>query len=109
MERGSEVAVMNQFFRLAIGLLWVFLPRLTQAAEPNSVWKEQWAKAIRTAELEGQLVIYTLSEIGDVFLHGGFQKKFPKIKLVVVPVLGGELVSRIMAERRAGKVSRRCG
>jgi iron(III) transport system substrate-binding protein len=103
MERGSEVAVMNQFVRLAIGLLWVFLPRLTQAAEPDSPWKEQWAKAIRAAEQEGQLVIYTLSEIGDVFLHGGFQKKFPKIKLVVVSVRGGELVSRIMAERRAGK------
>src|SRR5262249_24439016 len=103
MERGTEIGTMNQFFRLAIGLLSVFLPWLTQAAEPNSPWKEQWAKAIRTAELEGQIVIYTLSEIGDVFLHVGFQKKFPKIKLVVDPVRGGELVSRIMAERRAGK------
>src|SRR5215467_3094793 len=103
MERGSEIGAMNQFFRLSVGLLWVFLSWLTQAAEPNSAWKEQWVKAIRTVELEGQLVIYTLSEIGDVFLHGGFQKKFPKIKLVVVLVRGGELVSCIMAEWCAGK------
>src|SRR5262245_44985621 len=94
---------MAQFLRLSIGLLLVLLPWLAQAAESDSAWKDQWEKTIRAAEQEGQLVIYTLSEVGDIFLYGGFQKKFPKIKLALVSARGGELVSRIMAERRAGK------
>jgi iron(III) transport system substrate-binding protein len=62
-----------------------------------------WENTVKAAEQEGQLVIYTLSEIGDIFVNGGFQKKFPKIKLSIVTARGGEHVPRIMAERRAGK------
>jgi iron(III) transport system substrate-binding protein len=97
------VSANDRLRRFFIGLLVIALPWLAEAAEPDSAWKEQWDKTIRAAEQEGELVIYTLSEIGDVFLHSGFQKKFPKIKLVLVSARGGELVSRIMAERRAGK------
>src|SRR4030095_11682931 len=49
------------------------------------------------------LVLYSLSEVGDAIANSGFQKKFPKIKVSVVGARGGEHVSRIMAERRAGK------
>src|SRR5882724_11382158 len=73
------------------------------AAEGGATWQDQWEKAVRAAEQEGQLVLYSLSEVGDAIANTGFQKKFPKIKISVVGARGGEHVSRIMAERRAGK------
>ena len=73
------------------------------AAEGGATWQDQWEKAVRAAEQEGQLVLYSLSEVGDAIANSGFQKKFPKIKVSVVGARGGEHVSRIMAERRAGK------
>jgi iron(III) transport system substrate-binding protein len=73
------------------------------AAEGGAPWQEQWEKTVKAAEQEGQLVLYSLSEIGDAIANSGFQKKFPKIKVSVVGARGGEHVSRIMAERRAGK------
>ena len=73
------------------------------AAEEKLSSQIGWENTVKAAEQEGQLVIYTLSEIGDIFVNGGFQKKFPKIKLSIVTARGGEHVPRIMAERRAGK------
>jgi iron(III) transport system substrate-binding protein len=78
-------------------------PRAAFAAEEKQSWQVEWENTVKAAEQEGQLVIYALSEIGDVFAKGGFQKKFPKIKLSIAGARGGEHVSRIMAERRAGK------
>jgi iron(III) transport system substrate-binding protein len=66
-------------------------------------WQDEWQKTVKAAELEGETVFYSLAEIGDVFVKGGFQKRFPNIKISVVSARGGEHVSRIMAERRAGK------
>src|SRR6266508_796460 len=73
------------------------------AGEVRASWQDEWDKTVKAAEQEGQVVIYSLSEVGDIFVNGGFQKKFPKIKVAVVGARGGEHVSRIMAERRAGK------
>jgi iron(III) transport system substrate-binding protein len=92
-----------------IGTLIVFsiaalpLGHRTIAGESGTGWQEEWEKTVRAAEQEGQLVLYSLSEVGDVIANGGFQKRFPKIKISVVGARGGEHVSRIMAERRAGK------
>ena len=73
------------------------------AAEVKASWQEEWEKTVKAAEQEGQVVLYSLSEIGDAIANTGFQKKFPKIKISVVTARGGEHVSRLMAERRAGK------
>jgi len=73
------------------------------AAEEKPSWSNEWAATVKAAEQEGQLVVYALSEIGDVFAKGGFQKKFPKIKITIVGGRGTEHVPRVMAERRAGK------
>jgi iron(III) transport system substrate-binding protein len=48
-------------------------------------------------------VLYSLTEVGEAIANTGFHNKFPKIKLSVVSARGGEHISRIMAERRAGK------
>lgn len=73
------------------------------AAEAGAGWQDEWNRTLKTAEQEGQLILYSLSEIGDAISNTGFQKKYPKIKIAVVAARGGEHVSRIMAERRAGK------
>jgi len=73
------------------------------AAEGRLSRKAEWESTIKAAEQEGQLVIYSLSEIGDIFVNGDFQRKFPKIKISVVTGQGTDLVPRIMTERRAGK------
>jgi iron(III) transport system substrate-binding protein len=73
------------------------------AGEVAALWQDEWEKTVRAAEQEGQVVLYSLSEVGDAFVNSGFQKKFPKIKISVVTARGVELVPRIMAERRADK------
>jgi len=73
------------------------------AADAGGAWQDEWNRTIKAAEQEGQLILYSLSEIGEAISNTGFQKKFPKIKVSVVTARGGEHVSRIMAERRAGK------
>jgi len=73
------------------------------AGEAGAAWQDEWEKTVKAAEQEGQLVLYSLSEVGDAIANSGFQKMFSKIKISVVPARGGEHVSRIMAERRAGK------
>ena len=83
--------------------LAIFILQTALAAEVKTPWQEEWDKALKAAEQEGQVVLYSLSEIGDAIANTGFQRKFPKIKISVVTARGGEHVSRLMAERRAGK------
>jgi len=66
-------------------------------------WEAEWNRTVKAAEQEGQLVLYSLTEVGEAISNTGFTKKYPKIKINVVAARGGEHISRIMAERRAGK------
>jgi len=87
-------------------VLVIFAPARSVSAanaNPASDWDAEWNRTVKAAEQEGQLVLYSLSEVGEAISNAGFQKKFPKIKLSVVSARGGEHISRIMAERRAGK------
>jgi iron(III) transport system substrate-binding protein len=88
---------------LLFSTLAIPIPLAAVAAEVKASWQEDWDKTVKAAEQEGQVALYSLSEIGDAIANTGFQKKFPKIKISVVAARGGEHVSRVMAERRAGK------
>ncbi len=92
------IAALMLFATLAVPI-----PHAAVAAEFKASWQEEWDKTVKAAEQEGQVMLYSLSEIGDAIANTGFQNKFPKIKISVVAARGGEHVSRIMAERRAGK------
>ncbi len=90
----------------ALRTLAIFATLISHAAlagEIKASWQEEWGRTVKAAEQEGQVVLYSLSEIGDAIANTGFQKKFPKIKISVMAARGGEHVSRVMAERRAGK------
>ncbi len=86
-----------------VSTLEVGVQHVACAAGIQASWQTEWDKTVKAAEQEGQVVLYSLSEIGDAIANTGFQKKFPKIKISVVAARGGEHVSRVMAERRAGK------
>ena len=71
-----------------------------QLSGESAVWEAEWGRTLKAAEQEGEISYYTL---GDYGFLAGFEKKFPRIKVKVVPGRGADLLSRIMTERRAGK------
>jgi len=75
-------------------------PDASWAASVNAS-QEEWDRTIKAAEKEGQLVLYANEGI-EGSIHD-FQKRFPRVKAVLVSGRSGQLVTRLMAERRAGK------
>jgi len=72
------------------------------AAEPSkAAWQTEWEKTVKAAEQEGQLNFYSNGGTDGTLVD--FQKRFPNIKVVLAPGRGGQVVSRLMAERRGGK------
>jgi ABC-type Fe3+ transport system substrate-binding protein len=73
-----------------------------QAGEAKPAWESEWNETVEAAKKEGQVTIYhTRGPFDKVF--GEFTKRFPALKPVSVSGRGGDLVARIMSERRAGK------
>ena len=64
-----------------------------------------WEEIVRGAEKEGEVTVYATSSVGDLqVIWDAFKKKFPKIKLNAVGIsTTSEIVTKIMAERRAGQ------
>jgi iron(III) transport system substrate-binding protein len=63
--------------------------------------QEEWDKTIKAAEKEGQLTLYANEGLDGTI--NDFQKRFSRVKVVLVSGRSGQLVTRLMAERRAGK------
>jgi ABC-type Fe3+ transport system substrate-binding protein len=81
--------------------LWLYLAP-AQAGELRPAWEAEWAKTIERAKKEGQLTIsHTRGPFDQVFAD--FSKRHAGIKIVSISGRGGDLISRIMAERRAEK------
>ena len=71
-------------------------------AQSKPAWETEWEQTVEAANKEGQLTVYhTRGPFEKVFAD--FNKRYPGIKLVSVSGRGGDLISRIMAERRADK------
>ncbi|HVO92226.1 MAG TPA: hypothetical protein VMT22_05265, partial [Terriglobales bacterium] len=62
----------------------------------------EWDRTLRAAETEGQLTLYGCCYDYDKVVDG-FKKKYPKIKVATVLGAGGQLATRILAERRGDK------
>ncbi len=73
---------------------------LAHSATGDASWQVEWERTVAAAEKEGAVSFYTLGDYGYL---KEFEKKFPKIRVKVVPARGNDLLSRIMTERRAGK------
>ncbi len=73
------------------------------AAQVQVNWKADWEATRRAAEKEGRLNIYGAKGIDQQRLYSDvFQQTFPKIKVNYTPGRISEIISRIMAEQRAG-------
>src|SRR5678816_429990 len=70
------------------------------SAQPTS--KEKWQETLRAAEAEGQLTLYGCCYEYDRILEP-CKKMYPKIKVATVLGQGGQLGSRVLAERRGEK------
>jgi iron(III) transport system substrate-binding protein len=84
----------------ALGALIALLLAAAPAVAADG-WQTEWERTKAAAEKEGEVAYYTLGD--DYNYVKEFEKRFPKIKVKIVPGRGVELLSRIMAERRAGK------
>ena len=73
------------------------------AAQPRPDWKPEWKTTQRAAQKEGRLVVYGPPGVDQQKLYTEiFQQTFPKIKVNYTPGRMSEVMSRIMAEQRAG-------
>lgn len=86
---------------LVLGFLCEIGSNLPAAEQPKAAWQAEWEKTVKAAEQEGQVTLYSNEGIETSIKD--FQNKFPKIKVVLVSGRAGQLVTRLMAERRGGK------
>ena len=84
-----------------IVLLLSIKPAAFAAEAPK--WKEDWQRTIEAAKKEGQVSLYGGQEITHPDIIAAFTKEFPFIKVTTTSGRGGDLVARIVAERRADK------
>jgi iron(III) transport system substrate-binding protein len=85
-------AVLNR--TLIVLTLHLFLRSQATAGEV------EWERAVKAAEQEGQVVVYKIAHDSE---WQAFQKKFPKIKVVLIQGNAAQIQQRLLAERRAGK------
>jgi iron(III) transport system substrate-binding protein len=83
-----------------LALLWLGCLPASALAQAN--WQAEWEKVVRAAEAEGQLTLYGCCYEYDRVTEP-FKKKYPKIKVATVVTSGGQLSTRILAERRGDK------
>ena len=73
------------------------------AAESKQSWQREWEKILEGAKKEGEVRLWGEQEITHPDIIAAFTKEFPFIKPVTVSGRVGDLMPRIIAERRAGK------
>jgi iron(III) transport system substrate-binding protein len=76
---------------------------VAEAAEVKPDAKAAWEKTVAGAKKEGEVRIWGDMEITHPDIVAAFTKEFPFIKAVLVGGKVGDLMPRIIAERRAGK------
>ena len=95
--------------RKTIRIVAMMLPGLTAifwwtpaafAAESAVSAELEWERTVRSAEQEGQVVLYKIAHDAE---WQAFQKKYPKIKVTLISADAAQIQQRILAERRGGK------
>lgn len=73
------------------------------AAESKPAWQREWEKIVEGAKKEGEVRLWGEQEITHPDIIAAFNKEYPFIRAVTVSGRVGDLMPRIIAERRAGK------
>lgn len=76
---------------------------LVRAAGVKAPWQVEWEKTLEGAKKESELRLWGDMEITHPDIVAAFTREYPFIKVVTVTGRVGELMPRIIAERRAGK------
>lgn len=79
------------------------LPAKADAAESKQAWQQEWDKILAVAKKEGEVRLWGDQEITHPEIVAAFNRRHPYIKVVTVSGRVGDLMPRIIAERRAGK------
>ncbi len=66
-------------------------------------WQAEWQQVIEAAKKEGQLSLYGGQEITHPEIVAAFNKEFPFIKITSASGRAADMMTRIVAERRAEK------
>lgn len=88
-------------FRVFGALL--LLAAYSTAPAQQTTWQGDWEKTLEAGKREGRVTLYGSSSIDLSLLFAGFEKRYPEIKMDFFPGTGGQVVQRLLAERRAGK------
>ena len=80
---------------------FVFVSFGSAAESPK--WQAEWQKTIDGAKKEGQLSLYGGQEITHPDITSAFSKEFPFIKIISASGRAADMMTRIVAERRADK------
>ncbi len=74
-------------------------------APPAAAAETGWEQTVKAAEKESAVTVYVTSALGDLpVIWDAFRKKYPRVKLNAVAVsTTSEIVTKVMAERRAGQ------
>lgn len=97
----------NRYIRAAlflgtVGFLSLVWPNAS-CAQTKATWQERWEKALAEAKKEGKVVV--MAPPGDLIrdaMTQGFKKAYPDISMEYSGARGGELATRVKAERDAG-------
>ncbi len=91
-------------------ILWItilaatlFQVGLAQAGEVKAGGQTEWEKIVAAAKKDGEVRLWGDMEITHPDIAAAFAKEYPYIKVVSVTGKVGDLMPRIIAERRAGK------
>ncbi|HEV8725987.1 MAG TPA: extracellular solute-binding protein [Candidatus Binatia bacterium] len=91
----------HSFLIVTLAFLSVIGP--VGAAETKPSWQREWEKILEGAKKEGEVRLWGEQEITHPDIIAAFNKEYPFIKAVTVSGRVGDLMPRIIAERRAGK------
>ena len=95
-------AVKIAAFAFIFSCLGLLQEGFTVSAQQNPSWKAKWEKTVEAAKKEGRVTVYT--SVRGLPRSRVFQKKYPQIKVVMVPGRGSQLTQRMLSEKRAGKI-----
>ena len=88
---------------VTITLFVLSLASIAGAAESKPFWQSEWEKILDGAKKDGEVRLWGDQEITHPDIVAAFTKEYPFIRPVTVSGRVGDLMPRIIAERRAGK------
>jgi iron(III) transport system substrate-binding protein len=93
----------KRFGFFIVSLLTLSFAAMAHAADSKPSWQREWEKILDGAKKEGEVRLWGEQEITHSEILAAFNKEYPFIKAVTVSGRVGDLMPRIIAERRAGK------